>query len=56
MLISPANQVITLSFKLQFLTTNNIVEHEALILGMKVAKDLGVGQLVVFGDVELVMQ
>jgi ribonuclease HI len=55
-LISPTNQVITLSFKLQFLTTNNTADYEALILGMKVAKDLGVEQLTVFGDVELVVQ
>ena len=46
----------TLSFKLQFLTTNNTTEYEALILGMKAAKDLGVEQLAVFGDAELVMQ
>jgi ribonuclease HI len=55
-LISPTDQVITLSFKLQFLTTNNTTEYEALILGMKAAKDLGVGQLTVFGDAELGMQ
>ena len=56
MLISPIDQVITLSYKLQFLTTNNTGEYEALILGMKGAKDLGVEQLAVFGDAELVVQ
>lgn len=55
-LISPTDQVITLSFKLQFLTTNNTVEYEALILGMKATKDIGVEQLAVFGDVELIVQ
>ena len=55
-LISPTDQVITLSFKLQFLTTNNIAEYEALILGMKATKDLRVEQLAVFGDAELVVQ
>ena len=54
-LISPIEQVITLSYKLQFLTTNNTVEYEALILGIKEAKDLGVEQLVIFGDAELVV-
>ena len=49
-LISPTDQVITLSYKLQFLTINNIAEHKALILGMKATKDLGVKQLAVFGD------
>ena len=55
-LISPTDQVITLSYKLQFLTTNNTAEYEALILGMKAVKDLGVEQLAVFGDAELVVQ
>ena len=48
--------LITLSYKLQFLTTNNIAEYEALILGIKAAKDLGVEKLVVFGDAKLVVQ
>ena len=39
-LISPTKQVITLSYKLQFLTTNNTTEYEALILSIKAAKDL----------------
>ena len=46
----------TLSYKLQFVTTKNIVEYEALIPGMKEAKYLGVEQLIVFGDSELVVQ
>lgn len=49
-LISPTQQVVTLSYKLQFQTSNNIVEYEALILGMKETKDLGVEQLVAYGD------
>lgn len=55
-LISPTQQVVTLSFKLQFQTTNNTAEYEALILGMKAAKDLGADQLIVFGDSELVIR
>ena len=55
-LISPTQQVVMLSYKLQFQTTNNTVEYEALILGMKAAKDLGVEQLVTYGDSELVIQ
>ena len=55
-LISPTQQVVTVSYKLQFQTSNNTAEYEALILGMKVAKDLGVEQLVSYGDSELVIQ
>jgi ribonuclease HI len=36
--ISPSQEVITLSFKLEFETTNNIVEYEALVLGLRTAK------------------
>ena len=55
-LISPTQQIVALSYKLQFQTTNNTAEYEALILGMKTAKDLGIKQLVAYGDSELVIQ
>jgi len=54
-LTSPANEVFTFSYKLEFETTNNIVEYEALILGLKVAKYLNVKKIEVFGDSELVV-
>jgi ribonuclease HI len=38
--ISPTQEIISLSFKLEFETTNNVVEYEALVLGLKVAKDM----------------
>jgi hypothetical protein len=37
-LISPKPEVITLSYKLEFDTINNIVQYEALLLGLRVAK------------------
>ena len=55
-LISPTNQTVTISYKLQFEMTNNIVEYESLILEMKTAKDLGVDEITIFGDSELVVQ
>ena len=55
-LISPTQQVVTVSYKLQFQTTNDTAEYEALILGMKAAKDLGVEQLVAYRDSELVIE
>ena len=42
-------------YKLEFQTTNNIAEYEALILGLRVAKDLGIQQLSVFGDYKLIV-
>ena len=43
-------------YKLEFQTTNNIVEYEALVLGLRDTKDLGIQQLAIFGDSELVFQ
>jgi len=54
-IISPSKEVISLSFKLEFETTNNIAEYEALLLGLRAAKDMGIDKLTVFGDFELVI-
>ena len=48
--ISPSRDVTTLSFKLEFETTNNIAEYEALVLGLRVAKDMKIEESSVFGD------
>ena len=45
-----------MKYKPEFQTTNNIVEYEALILGLRDAKDLGIQQLNLFGDSELIVQ
>ena len=54
-IISPSNQTFPLSFKLEFQATNNVVEYEALILGLKATKDMNIKHLEVFGDSELVV-
>jgi ribonuclease HI len=43
------------SFKLDFDCTNNVVEYEALILGLNTLKDLRAKRIVVHGDFELVI-
>ena len=55
LLISPSEEVITLSYKLEFETTNNIAEYEALVLGLRATKDMAIDYLAVFGNSELVM-
>jgi ribonuclease HI len=55
-LVSPVQEVVSLSFKLEFETTNNVAEYEALILGLRVAKYMGIEEISVFGDVELIVQ
>jgi ribonuclease HI len=55
LLISPSKEVINLYYKMEFETTKNIVEYEALVLGLRVAKDMAIDCLAVFGDFDLVI-
>ena len=56
LLISAGGEIVSLMYKLEFKTTNNTVEYEALILGLRAAKDLGIKELAVFGDSELIIR
>jgi ribonuclease HI len=40
---------------LEFEGTNNVVEYEALLLGLNLAKDLGINILKIIGDSDLVV-
>jgi ribonuclease HI len=51
--ISPTQEIISLSYKLEFENTNNVAEYEALVLGLRDAKDMNIEDLYVFQDVEL---
>ena len=46
----------TFAYKLCFPCSNNEVEYEALLVGLKAAKRLGIKRLKVFGDFELVIK
>jgi ribonuclease HI len=54
-LVSPVQEIISLSYKLEFEATNNVAEYKALVLGLRVAKDMGVEEISVFGDAELIV-
>jgi ribonuclease HI len=54
--MSPSQEAISLSYKLEFETTNNVAEYEALVLGMRAAKEMGIREMAVFGDAELIIQ
>jgi ribonuclease HI len=54
--VSPCQETISLSYKLEFETTNNVPEYEALVLGLRAAKDMGIKEIFVFGDAELIVQ
>jgi hypothetical protein len=53
--ISPCQETISLSYKMEFETTNNVAEYEALVLGMRAAKEMGIKEMAVFGDTELII-
>jgi ribonuclease HI len=53
--VSPAQEIISLSYKLEFEITNNVAEYEALVLGLRVAKDMGIKEISMFGDAELIV-
>ena len=46
----------TFSYKLRFPYLNNEIEYEALVVGLKATKRLGIKKLKVFGDYELVIK
>jgi ribonuclease HI len=54
--VSPAQETISLSYKLEFEATNNVAEYEALVLRLRVAREMGIQEVSVFGDAELVVQ
>ncbi|KAL5575149.1 hypothetical protein UlMin_016848 [Ulmus minor] len=52
---NPSREKITRAFKFDFMVTNNEAEYEALITGLRMAKDLDVQKIVVFCDSLLVV-
>lgn len=46
----------TFAYKLRFPCSNNEIEYEALVAGLKAAKRLGIRRLKVFGDSKLVIK
>jgi ribonuclease HI len=53
--VSPCQETISLSYKLEFEATNNVAEYEALVLGLRDAKEMGIEEVAVFRDVELII-
>jgi ribonuclease HI len=37
-----AQETISLSYKLEFEATNNVAEYEALVLGLRAAREMGI--------------
>jgi ribonuclease HI len=54
-LISPSKEATFFSYRLEFDCTNNIVEYEALLIGLNLALDRNIKCLRVIGDSDLVV-
>jgi ribonuclease HI len=52
--VSPTQETISLSYKMEFETTNNVAEYEALVLGLRDAKYMGIEDLSMFGHAKLI--
>jgi uncharacterized small protein (DUF1192 family) len=53
---SASQETISLSYKLEFEVTNNVAEYEALVLGLRAAKEMEIREIAMFGDAELIVQ
>jgi ribonuclease HI len=49
-------KVLKFAYRLEFDATNNVVEYEALLLGLELCKDRGMRCLSIKGDSNLVIQ
>ena len=53
--VSPQNYVIPNAFSLAESCSNNIVEYNALLIGMQLAEDISVKHLEAYGDSKLIV-
>ena len=54
-LVSPAKHILPYSFALTQLCSNNVAEYQALLLGLQMALEMGIKDLDVYGDSQLVI-
>ena len=53
---SPKGDRLDYVLQIHFAASNNVAEYEALIHGLKLAKEIGVHRILCFGDSDLVIQ
>ena len=52
---SPKGKIFNFAYRLEFEATNNVVEYEALLLGLETTKDMGIKMLSISGDSDLII-
>ena len=54
-LVSPHNHVISCAFSLTEPCSSNVAEHNALLIGMQLAEEIGVKYLQAHGEAKLII-
>jgi ribonuclease HI len=52
---SPKGDKLLYMLQIHFRTSNNVAEYEALVHGLKLAKEIGIRRILCFGDFDLVV-
>jgi ribonuclease HI len=55
-LIPPEGDIFKYAIQLKFAATNNIAEYEGLVTGLQLTKDLSIWQLLIKGDLYMVVK
>jgi ribonuclease HI len=55
-LTSPQGDKLNYVLQIHFATTNNVAEYEALLHGLRIAKEMGISRIMCYGDSDLVAQ
>ena len=55
-LTSPKGDKLRYTLQIHFAASNNVAEYEALIHGLRLAKELGIRRILCYGDSDLVVQ
>jgi ribonuclease HI len=50
----PQGDILKYAIQIEFLATNNVVEYKGMVTSLLLAKDLGIRQLLIRGDLQLV--
>ena len=55
-LTSPKGDKLKYTLQIHFAASNNVAEYEALVHGLRLAKELGIRRILCYGDSDLVVQ
>ena len=54
-LTSPKNDKLSYILQIHFTSSNNVAEYEALVHGIRLAKEIGIRRIFCYGDSDLVV-